>query len=130
MAGVSVDADAAVVLMTHNYPRDLQILPRLLASHPRYLGILGPRRRAERLVLEAPNVPPGAIDHIHAPVGLDLGAEVPETIALSIIAEIQAVLADRPHASLKDRPGPIYPRPQGDADSAANYDPTACPLSA
>jgi xanthine dehydrogenase accessory factor len=129
LAGVSIEPDAAVVLMTHNYPRDLQLLPRVLAGAPRYLGILGPRRRAERLVLEAPSVPPDALGRIHAPVGLDLGAEMPESIALAIIAEIQAVLADRPRSSLKDRPGPIYARPGGDT-AGAPYNPSACPMSA
>ena len=128
LGGVSIEPDAAIVMMTHNYPRDLLLLPLLLARPLRYLGVLGPRRRAERLVLESPHVPPDAIRQLHAPVGMDLGAEAPETIALAIVAEIQAVLCNRPCPSLRDREGPIYA-----ADPAIHktpYNPTACPISA
>lgn len=125
---IAIEPDSAVVLMTHNYPRDLQLLPSLLAIPLKYLGILGPRRRAERLVLECPGVAPDAIQQLHAPVGLDIGAEIPEAIALSILSEIQAVLAGRSCASLRDRTGPIYA-----SDSllpGMPYHPAACPVSA
>jgi xanthine/CO dehydrogenase XdhC/CoxF family maturation factor len=126
--GETISADAAVVLMTHDYPRDLQLLPRLMQIPPRYLGLLGPRRRAERLVLESPELPADTIDRLYAPVGIDINADTPETIALSIIAEIQAVLAGRPCPSLRDRQGPIYPRESAEAD--APYQPITCPISA
>jgi xanthine/CO dehydrogenase XdhC/CoxF family maturation factor len=130
LAGVEIGADAAVVLMTHNYFRDLQVLPALLRRAPRYLGILGPRRRTERLVIDA-----GAAEmlpSIFGPVGLDLGADTPQTIALAIAAEIQAVLAGRPTRSLRDRPGPIYEHPEAPAAAASDlpYNPPSCPLSA
>jgi xanthine/CO dehydrogenase XdhC/CoxF family maturation factor len=133
LGGVAIEAGAAVVLMTHHYPRDLSVLPRLLAMPLAYLGALGPRRRAERLVLECPGVPADAIDRLHAPAGLDLGASTPGAIALAIVAEIQAVLAGRPRVSLRDRPGPIYPGDHRDAEAAADarpYPGASCPLSA
>jgi xanthine/CO dehydrogenase XdhC/CoxF family maturation factor len=135
-AGVDPSPDAAVVLMTHNYARDLAILPRLLARPLSYLGILGPRRRTERLAADIGAV--DALSRLYAPVGLDLGADTPEAIALAIIAEIQAVLANRPASSLRDRPGPIYPRATdspspgtpGEGSPKLPYTPSACPVSA
>ncbi len=128
LAGVTIPDDAAVVLMTHNYARDLQIAPHLLNRPLKYLGILGPRRRAERLVLESRGIPADALSRIHAPVGLDLGADTPESIALSIIAEVQAVSSGRRQMSLRDRTGPIYPDTH--IASAKPYAPNSCPLSA
>jgi xanthine dehydrogenase accessory factor len=130
LAGLTPEVGAAIVLMTHNYPRDLQLLPRLLGLPLNYLGILGPRRRAERLVLECHNTPADALGQIYAPVGLDLGAETPESIALAICSEIQAVLARRSPGSLRDRSGPIYPRRGDEPDASAPYNRPACPLSA
>jgi xanthine/CO dehydrogenase XdhC/CoxF family maturation factor len=129
LAGVTIEPGAAVVVMTHNYPRDLLLLPHLLARPLSYLGILGPRRRTERLLADVHM--PEAIDRVFAPIGLDLGADTPETIALAIISEIQAVLSGRPTRSLRDKGGPIYPRPDGEASpDALPYNPGACPMSA
>ena len=93
--------DAAVV-MTHSFEQDSRILATLLAleSPPAYIGVLGPQRRTRELLADAAlllNLPASAIAaqvdrwlaQLHAPTGLDLGAESPETIALSVIAEIQ-----------------------------------------
>lgn len=95
----------AAVLMTHNFMRDAEILPRLLASSIPYIGLLGPRSRGDELLAEA-----GAArdSRIHSPVGLDLGAETPEEIALSIIAEIQAALNRRSAAPLRELDAPIH----------------------
>lgn len=105
-----LDPRTAVVLMTHNYLQDRTLLEQLLPSPIRYLGILGPKRRTERLLSEMPSgmVTDKALSRLHSPVGLDIGADTPEAIALSIIAEIQAVTAGRAGRSLRDRPGPIY----------------------
>ena len=107
---LALDARTAVVLMTHNYLHDRALLEQLLPSPVRYLGVLGPKRRAERLLAElTPSlVTDGALSRLHSPVGLDIGADTPETIALAIIAEIQAVTAGRPGRFLRDRSGPIY----------------------
>src|SRR5215207_7865665 len=75
----------------------------------RYLGVLGPRRRTMELLEGAPGVPAGALpQHVFAPVGLDIGAETPEEIALSIVSECAAVLAGRAPRSLRERGGPIH----------------------
>jgi xanthine/CO dehydrogenase XdhC/CoxF family maturation factor len=106
LSSLGINERAAVVLMTHNYPRDRALLPRILECHPRYLGLLGPHHRAESLFRDA-GVEPGSCE-IHAPVGLDLGADHPETIALSIVAEIQSVLAGRAAGSLRRRHGSLH----------------------
>ncbi|HTW46485.1 MAG TPA: XdhC family protein [Acidobacteriaceae bacterium] len=89
----------AAVIMTHSYEQDRKALGALLGLGMKYLGVLGPRARTERLVAEvAPRVGLSAaqcISRLHAPVGLDLGGHSPAAIALSIIAELQAVLAGR-----------------------------------
>jgi xanthine dehydrogenase accessory factor len=109
-AGITPEPDAAVVLMTHDFPRDAKILSALAGCPLRYLGLLGPRNRAERLLAQSADI---AKWNAFYPVGLDVGADNPELIALAIISEIQAVLAGRPGGLLRDRPGPIYPRTPG-----------------
>jgi xanthine/CO dehydrogenase XdhC/CoxF family maturation factor len=106
LAGVCVEPDAAVVLMTHNFPRDVRILAGL-EREPRYLGILGPRARTLQLMDEV-----GSIGHwdVRGPIGLDLGAESPEEIALAIVGEIQAVVRGAAAGFLRERAGPIHER--------------------
>ena len=102
---VAVDAHTAAVVMTHNYLVDLELLEWLLDAPATYVGLLGPKRRAERLLGDLGRE---ANDRLHAPVGLDLGAETPEEIALAIVAEIQAERAGRAGASLRARAGRIH----------------------
>lgn len=92
------DFDAAVV-MTHNFARDAEILRQLVASPIQYIGLLGPRSRGDELLAEA-----GASRdaRLHSPIGLDLGGETPEEIALSIVAEIQAAFERRSACSLRE----------------------------
>lgn len=105
------DENAAAVIMTHNYERDRNILRRLLNSKCRYVGALGPKHRAEKLLNEI-NEPfsESQLAKLHAPVGLDIGADSPEAIALAIVAEIQAVLSGRDGGFLRKRQGSIYGR--------------------
>lgn len=106
-----LDASTAVVLMTHDYPTDLQILTKLAAHWPAYLGILGPRQRAERLLAalaEQAIYPPPA--QLFAPIGLDLGALSPEEISLAIAAEVQAYFAGKEPVFLRTKPGVIHDR--------------------
>ena len=89
----------AVVVMTHSYEQDREILRALLPRELRYLGILGPRRRTQHLIdALAPELglaPGSCMERLHTPVGLDIGAHSPATIALSIAAGLQAVFAGR-----------------------------------
>lgn len=102
----AIDRETAVVMMTHNYPLDVRLLPGLLASKPWYLGLLGPWRRTQRLFEEIGVAASGG--NLHAPVGLDIGAETPESIALSIVAEIQAAMSGREGGPLRWRSGAIH----------------------
>ena len=105
LARLAIGPQTVVVLMTHNYPQDGELLRRILPLAPRYLGILGPKARTTRLFAEI-GAPPDSTSS--APVGLDIGADTPETIALSIAAEIQAVLSGREGGKLKLRDSSIH----------------------
>jgi xanthine dehydrogenase accessory factor len=99
----------AVVIMSHDYLRDAAFLGGFLGRGVRYLGILGPRDRTERLIAELPSPPSEAdLAVFHAPAGLDLAADGAEQVATSITAEILAVLHGRSGGHLRDRPGPIH----------------------
>jgi xanthine dehydrogenase accessory factor len=98
--------DAAVV-MSHNYERDLLHVGALLAAGVPYIGVLGPRRRTQRM-LDDLKMSDADAAGLYAPVGLDIGAETPQEIALAIAAEVQAVSVDRPGAPLRERPGAIH----------------------
>lgn len=92
-------AEEAAVVMTHSYEQDRKILSTLLARDTRYIGVLGPRRRTERLLGEVgPDLgltPAECMARLHTPVGLDLGGHSPASIALAIAAELQAVFTGR-----------------------------------
>jgi xanthine dehydrogenase accessory factor len=86
----------AVVLMTHSFTQDMSLLTELLNLRPRYLGLLGARRRSALLLRNAATAAnltfAEAFARVHAPIGLQLGGDGPESIALSIAAEIQAAV--------------------------------------
>lgn len=98
------ELDAAVV-MTHNFARDAEILRQLLSSQIQYIGLLGPRSRGDELLAE---VGASRDARLHSPIGLDLGGETPEEIALSIVAEIQTVFERRSARSLRELRTPIH----------------------
>ena len=108
----SVDAYTAIVLMTHDYKTDLRRLPEVLGTDASYIGILGPRKRTERMyaALGAEGRSVGEADRqrIYSPAGLDIGASTPEEIALSILAEIRGHFAGRQGSPLRLRTGTIY----------------------
>ena len=110
-----VDARTAVLVMTHNYLNDRDLLRGLLTRPgplPLYIGMLGPRVRTEKiltdLAAEGVRPSPDAQARLHGPVGLDLGSEGPEEIALAALAEILAVDRARSAGFLRDRPGSIH----------------------
>jgi xanthine/CO dehydrogenase XdhC/CoxF family maturation factor len=109
-----LDERSAVVIMTHNYGRDLALLEALLASSAGYIGVLGPKGRTERLLQDLKSngrePEPDQARRLFAPVGLDLGAETPEEIALAVAAEVRAVFAGRRGGMLRERKGPIHDR--------------------
>lgn len=112
VAKTAPDAATLAVVMTHHYVHDLPLLRDLLARPLAYLGLLGPRQRAEKiladLAAQGHAASPAQRARLHAPVGLDLGADGPEQVALSIVAEMQAVLARRDARPLRERTRPIH----------------------
>ncbi|PSO50185.1 MAG: xanthine dehydrogenase [Cyanobacteria bacterium SW_9_44_58] len=103
---------AVAVVMTHRYVSDRAFLKHLIPSPIRYLGILGPKQRTAKLRQDLGQQKITATSEqqqrIYNPVGLDIAAETPEEIAISIIAEIQAVIGGGNGGFLRDRAGSIY----------------------
>ena len=99
----------AAVVMSHDYLRDAAFVGSFLGRRPAYLGVLGPRDRTERLLAELSR-PPSDEDLavLHAPAGLDIGADGAEQVATSIVAEILAVLHGRSGGPLRSRGGAIH----------------------
>ncbi|HEU4902534.1 MAG TPA: XdhC family protein, partial [Flavisolibacter sp.] len=114
MEQIPVDEQTVFVLMTHNYNYDLDILRLLLKKDCRYIGTLGPRKRLERMLAELKEQGIEVTDEqrtkIYGPTGLDIGAEAAEEIALSLLAEIKAVLTARQGTFLRDRVEGIHAR--------------------
>jgi xanthine/CO dehydrogenase XdhC/CoxF family maturation factor len=107
---VLVEANTAAVVMTHNYFDDLEILKMLLPSPAQYIGVLGAKKRTEGL-LNKLIYTKDQLERLYFPIGIDLGAETPQEIALAIVAEVQAVLSHRAAGFLKHRPAPIHRLP-------------------
>ena len=109
---IAVDEQVAIVVMTHSYAKDLQFLMRLRNYKPAYFGLLGPMRRREKLFNELLernlDITEEFLESIHGPAGLDIGAETPQEISISIISEILAVVNKRKPILLKEREGRIH----------------------
>ena len=101
---------AAVAVMTHSLVQDAHWLQGVLHSEPCYVGQLGPRERTERLLAgihEQQGELPG-LACLHYPIGLGLGGDTPESVAMAMLAEIQAVLNGRNGGSLRFRSASIH----------------------
>lgn len=100
VSDVPVLAPDAVVLMTHSYEQDRRLLAELLPLATRYLGLLGARHRSALLLAEAAEMAGiglrQAVERTHAPIGLELGGDGPEAVALAVIAELQQTFAAAP----------------------------------
>ncbi|MBP1154453.1 MULTISPECIES: XdhC/CoxI family protein [unclassified Paenibacillus] len=83
LASTRLPSQSFVLVMTHNFNWDQKILQHFLHCPPAYLGVLGPRRRTERLIINK-SLP----DMIHSPIGINIGAEGPEEISISVMAEL------------------------------------------
>lgn len=103
---------SAAVVMSHNFGNDGEYLKALLSGEPAYIGLLGPRARRDELLqgIAEAGLDQGEekMSRLHAPVGLDIGAADPESIAVAVVSEIQAVLSGRAGGFLRGRKGPIY----------------------
>lgn len=103
---VDWDDHTVAVVMTHHYRYDLPLLKVLVPMQLPYLGLLGPKERGERLLRDAGFDPQTA--GLHNPIGLDLGGDGSEAVALSIVAEIQAHLHRRNAQPLRNRTKPMH----------------------
>lgn len=111
---ISIDDRTAFLLMTHNYNYDMAMLPLLLERNVSYVGMLGPKKKKERILNELAEkgivFTNGQLAVLHSPVGLDIGAETPEEIALSIMSEIKSVFAGKEPVSLRNNADTIHAR--------------------
>jgi xanthine dehydrogenase accessory factor len=113
-AQVCITPRTLTLLMSHNYAYDLALLRFLLASPARYIGVMGPRKRTERMLgelgedEETLRLEEADLSLLYFPAGLDIGANAPAEIALSIVAEMRAVLDGRRGGMLRERRGSIH----------------------
>ncbi len=112
IASLSIDNETAVVLMTHSYTTDLKFLIELKNTQPAYLGLLGPVKRRNQLLNEffeyTQSFNEGLLDVAFGPSGISIGAETPQEIAISIIAEILSVIRKEEPMSLKYKNSAIH----------------------
>jgi xanthine dehydrogenase accessory factor len=103
---------AAAIIMSHNYERDLDYLEALARSEIAYIGVLGPRARSERLLRDLESrgrpFPESMLARLFAPIGLDVGGDGAEAIALSIVSEVSSVMHGRPGAHLREGSAAIH----------------------
>lgn len=109
-----IHANTAIILMAHDFKTDKNNLLKALKTNVKYIGLLGPKVRSEKMFKELDQegimITESDLDRIYAPVGLDIGAVTPEEIALSLVAEIRAVFSNRNGKSLRLREEPIHDR--------------------
>ena len=105
---IKFNEQTVAVAMSHNYLYDLEFLQTVSSISLQYLGILGPKKRTNKLLQDLKYEGFSSTQELYSPVGLDIGADNPEEIAISIIAEIQAVTQNRTGRFLKDRNAPIH----------------------
>lgn len=111
---IALDEHTVFLLMTHNYNYDKAMLKQLLQKDVTYIGMLGPKKKRERILDEFKDeglvFTEQQLSALHSPVGLDIGAETSEEIALSILAEVKALFAGKGVQSLRTINEVIHPR--------------------
>jgi len=112
LSQITLDERSVIVLMTHNYNYEMALLREILPLNIPYIGMLGPKKKLERMLGELEDnglkTTQRQLEKLYGPVGLDIGSEGSEEIALSIVAEIKAVLSGREGYSLKYKPVSIH----------------------
>ncbi len=108
----AIDDQTAVVLMTHNFASDLRYLVQLKDTNPIYIGLLGPVKRRDDLLMQfteyCPDIDHAFLDCIHGPAGLNIGSETPQEIAVSIVSEILTISRKKEPISLSKKTGKIH----------------------
>lgn len=102
---LSPDESSFIVIVTRGHRDDMRVLRWAVDTPARYIGMIGSKRKVITIYreLESQGVAPEKFDHVHAPVGLDIGAVAPEEIAVSVVAEMIAVRRHAENASLHMR---------------------------
>ena len=104
---IKIDNFTFFALMTHNYNYDKALLYELCQNSVKYIAMLGPKKKLERMLLEyneeSRPLTEAQIATIHSPAGLDIGAETSEEITLSILAEIKAFIGKKQGSPLRDK---------------------------
>ncbi|MFL6351704.1 MAG: XdhC family protein, partial [Bryobacteraceae bacterium] len=121
-----IDPWTAAVLMSHSYSQDLDTLRELAGTALSYLGVLGPRKRTLQLLSDAGLDASTLGPTLHSPMGLDIGADGPEQVALAVIAEIQAALNGRTGGLLRGRIGSIHSCAETLADPEGSWVQPSC----
>ena len=107
-----LDEHTAVVLMSHSFHKDVQYLIALKDVRPAYFGLLGPGQRRERLLAEFMNYCPDPslefLEQLRGPAGINIGAESPSEVAVSILAEILSVQRNQKPIALREKTGSIH----------------------
>jgi xanthine/CO dehydrogenase XdhC/CoxF family maturation factor len=108
----NIEENTAIVIMNHSYAQDLKYVIKLSEYKPKYIGVLGAPNRRERLFNElfefVPDISEDFLDNIYTPAGLHIGAQTPEEIAVSIVAEILSVIRKKEPFSLRNLTGKIH----------------------
>jgi xanthine dehydrogenase accessory factor len=105
---LALDGNTYAIIVTRDHAVDQQLLEALIGHDLAYLGLIGSTRKVEMFHrrLEAKGVDPARLARLHAPIGLDIGADTPEEIAVAIVAELIEARAARRGG----RPVPVRPR--------------------
>ena len=110
---VVIDNHSVVLLMSHDYDKDVALMKVFHPQSPKYIGMLGPKKRAIKIkdeLTEEGMIIDLEAENIHAPIGLNIGANSPEEIAISIISEIIQKFRSGDGQALKFKEGTIHPR--------------------
>lgn len=107
-----INPHTAAIVMTHHLERDAEVLRCILPRKPLYCGLLGPKERFAKIQKlwkeRAYKISKELLRPLHTPIGLDIGAETAEEVALSILSELQAVMRNKKGTSLKHKRGRIH----------------------
>ena len=111
-AQLNIDSQSAIVMMTHSYVKDLKYISAIIDKDVSYLGLLGPSKRREKLINDIiernPEIDDNFFDRLYGPAGINIGAETPQEIAISILGEILSVIRTQKPISLRDKSSGIH----------------------
>lgn len=124
--------NTAVLLVSHDYYKDYFVFEKIAQTELKYIGIMGPKKRGERMIKEFKKRNPEISineEIIYYPVGLDIGSDNPAEIALSVVAEIQAVFNGKKSVSLREKSSRIHDTIHEDDFEEFNPTNTVCSIN-